>query len=390
MKLTRRELLCAASAAPAAYLAARTAWASAPASPVSIGRVKTYDANELLPAMQKMFDQLGGVQRLVRSKTVAIKVNLTGGPDTRLGSYAIEHTHYTHPSVVAAAAHLFERAGARRVRILESAYSSSESLEQHWRRAGWNPQDIRSVASRVEFENTGFLGPAKKYARLAVPFGGYVFPGFDVNPAYNDCDVFVSIAKMKEHGTAGVTLSMKNLFGIPPYTIYGVGAGIDEPSLVPKGPFQLFHDGARGPSKSAPQERFPDSSREGGYRVPRIVVDLAAARPVHLAIVEGIRTMTGGEGPWVREEHRVVEPGVLVAGFNPVSTDAVAMAVMGFDPMADRGTPPFERCDSIVGLAEAAGLGSRDLRRIDVRGSSVAAAKFDFAAIREGRRSQKT
>src|ERR1022692_3346205 len=90
-----------------------------------------------------------------------------------------------------------------------------------------------------------------------------------------------SIAKMKEHGTAGVTLSMKNLFGVPPYTIYGVGAGVDEPSLVPQGPFRLFHDGGRGPSKSAPQENNPSTPREDTYRVPRIVTDLVSARPIH-------------------------------------------------------------------------------------------------------------
>jgi len=112
------------------------------------------------------------------------------------------------------------------------------------------------------------------------------------------------------------------------------------------------------------------------------------ARPIHLAIVEGVRTMTGGEGPWVAGNLKVVAPGVLVAGLNPVCTDAVAMAVMGFDPLADRGTPPFEDCESIVKLAEDAGLGTRDLKRIEVIGTPIQEARFDFAAIRKERRSQ--
>ena len=49
--------------------------------------------------------------------------------------------------------------------------------------------------------------------------------------------------------------------------------------------------------------------------------------------------MTGGEGPWIREDLQPAAPGVIVAGLNPVNTDAVAMAVMGFDPLAVRGTP---------------------------------------------------
>ena len=49
-----------------------------------------------------------------------------------------------------------------------------------------------------------------------------------------------------------------------------------------------------------------------------------------------------------RRADRRLRPGVIVAGLNPVTTDAVSMALMGFDPMADRGTPPFEVCDSIA------------------------------------------
>jgi hypothetical protein len=60
---------------------------------------------------------------------------------------------------------------------------------------------------------------------------------------------------------------------------------------------------------------------------------------------------------------------------------------MGFDPMADRGTPPFERCDSTLRLAEDVGLGTRDLKRIEVIGTPIAEAIFDFAAIRKQRRS---
>ena len=88
----------------------------------------------------------------------------------------------------------------------------------------------------------------------------------------------------------------------------------------------------------------------------------------------------------MNEEQLGVAPGVIVAGLNPVNTDAVAMSVMGFDPMASRGTPPFERCDSIVKLAEEAGIGTRDLNRIDLRGDTIAEALFDFAAIRKKRR----
>ncbi len=381
--MRRREFLQTSAAGLAAAPFAR---ADAPTSPVAASRCRTYEPAELLPAMQKMFDQLGGLGRLVKGKTVAMKVNLTGAPTYRLGYLPLEDTHYTHPRVIAAAAQLLSKAGARRIRILESPWSTADPVEEYVLRANWEPLDILGAAPNVEFENTNYLGRAKKYSRLRVPFGGYMFPAFDLNHSYEDCDVFVSIAKMKEHATAGITLSMKNCFGLTPCTIYGSGAGQDEPSLIPKGGRTLVHSGNRQPSKSAPPEKDPKSPREATWRVPRTVVDLCAARPIHLAIVEGIKTMTGGEGPWVREELTAVAPGIIVAGLNPVTTDAVSMALMGFDPQADRGAPPFEVCDSVLKLAEDAGLGTRDLERIEVIGTPIREGRFDFAAIRLKRR----
>src|SRR5262249_22812705 len=126
--------------------------------------------------------------------------------------------------------------------------------------------------------------------------------------------------------TAGITLSMKNCFGLTPATIYGTGAGVDAPSEIPKGGRTMVHAGNRQPSKSAPQEKDPSSPREAGYRVPRTVVDLVGARPIHLAVVEAVNSMTGGEGPWIRERLEPVSPGFIVAGLNPVTTDAVCMA----------------------------------------------------------------
>jgi uncharacterized protein (DUF362 family) len=386
---TRREWLLETTAiVSGAWLAGTTRLraAAAPTSPVSVARCTTYDPAELLATMEKMFDRIGGLKRLVNGKTVAIKVNLTGAPESLVNGQPVGDTHYTHPQVVAATTHLIGRAGARRIRLLESPMSTIGPVEEYVSRAGWQVRDILGAAAHVEWENTNFLGNGKKYSRLTVPSGGLLFPAYDVNHSYEDCDVFVSLAKMKEHGTAGITLSMKNSFGILPASIYSSGAGKDEPDENPQGSRQAIHTGALQPARSAPQEKDPKSPREGGYRVPRAVVDLVAARPIDLAIVEGVRTMTGGEGPWAREAKTVVNPGVIVAGRNPVTTDAVCMAVMNFDPMADRGTPPFETCDSTLRLAEQAGIGTRDLRRIEVVGSRVEQVRFDFAGIRKERR----
>jgi uncharacterized protein (DUF362 family) len=384
---TRRELLKAASAG-ALLAGTRLGRAAAPANTVAIARCKTYDPAALMPAMARMFDQIGGLGRIVKGKTVSVKINLTGAYTYRLGYAPLGDSHYTHPAVIAAAVSLMGKAGARRIRILESPWATTDPLEEYLLLANMEPKDILSAAPNVEFENTNYLGKGAKYARLMVPTGGYIYPGFDLNHAYDECDVFVSLSKMKEHATAGFTGTLKNCFGMAPVTIYGSDAGVDEPAIKPGGGRQPFHSGYRQPSASAPQEKDMKSPRQDGYRVPRIVTDLASARPIHLAINDGVRTMTGGEGPWIREADKVVNPGVIVAGVNPVNTDAVSMAAMGFDPMADRGAPPFETCDSTLRLAEDVGLGTRDLKRIEVAGAQIKDVVFDFAALRKERRAR--
>ena len=94
---------------------------------------------------------------------------------------------------------------------------------------------MASAATHVEFENTNFLGSGKSYARFMVPGGGLMYAGYDLNHSYRDTDVFISLAKLKEHRTAGVTLSMKNCFGITPCTIYSddVAAGRARASFPP-------------------------------------------------------------------------------------------------------------------------------------------------------------
>src|SRR6266581_2202523 len=85
--------------AAGAYLAAPAILRGAPAAPattVAVAKCPTYGP-ELVPTLDRMFDQLGGLGRIVKGKTVAAKINLTGSPAYRLGYLACEDTHYTHP-----------------------------------------------------------------------------------------------------------------------------------------------------------------------------------------------------------------------------------------------------------------------------------------------------
>lgn len=376
-RVNRRTFLASGLTVPALLRAQN----SAPASPVAIARCTAYSA-AVYDSLLAMFDQLGGIGALVRCKTVAIKVNLTGPPELRLANTPVESAQWVHWGVIGVLVNLLGEAGASRIRILESAGDTIAPLESFMARAGWDPAYLLNAAARVEMENTNSLGAGRRYSRVTVPYGGFLFPAFDLNHSYEDCDVFVSLTKLKQHVRAGVTLSLKNCFGALPLSIYGTNAGLDGPAEKPGLGFrgEAMHVGWRKPSLSAPQEVDPASPRDTGYRLPRVITDIVAARPVHLAVIDGIETMTGAEGPWTRGVG-LAKPGVLIAGLNPVCTDAVAMAVMGLDPMSASNTGAFRACDNMLEVAESAGIGSRDLSRIEVRGERIEDVVYPFGPL---------
>ena len=102
----------------------------------------------------------------------------------------------------------------------------------------------------------------------------------------------------------------------------------------------------------------------------------AFVRPVDLAVIDGVESIAGGEGPW-NWGVRAVEPKLLLAGRNPVCTDAVGAAVMGYDPAAKHGESHFPGENHLRWLAEA-GVGTNDPARIEVCGLDIKTARFPF------------
>ena len=378
--MTRREWLAMVAAAPLVKAAPQSEAnaSSAPAAPVAIAKAASYD-DDVTARLKTMFDQLGGIEKLVKNKTVTVKLNLTGAPTNKVNGRPPQFSHWAHPAVAGAAVYLFGRAGARRVRFVESGANTTMPLEEFIAKADWDVKALQNAAKVVEFENTVNLGKGKRYARMQVGPGAYMFPSWDVNQVYAETDVFVSMAKLKNHGICGVTLSMKNLYGCTPASIYGSDAGEDEPNENPKTPRSAVgHMGTRAPSKSSPGELAFGANHDPGYRMPRVISDLVAAMTIHLAIIDGIESMAGAELP--RAGTRLVKPGVLIAGLNPVCSDTVAAAVVGYNPRASRGEPGFPRCDNQLVLAEQRGLGTCDLKRIDVRGVPIEQALYKYDA----------
>jgi uncharacterized protein (DUF362 family) len=370
--ISRRDLL-AGAAALGGVAAGGARGQTAPASAVAIARCRSYDEN-LEGTLSKLLDQIGGIGPMVKGKTVALKLNLTGNISRFPNRPDLPYRN--EPLTVLAVTHLLARAGAQRIRIIEGFFPAGQELAL-WARYGLDIQAINNVGCKVEWENTNYRGQGNKYARLKVPWGGYMFPAYDLNHSYEDCDAYVSLSKLKNHWIAGVTMALKNNFGITPCSLYGGDCGPDgnEDPRQERGP--VCHNGTRTPPKGVPQELHPDSPREAGYRIPRIVADLVGARPIHLAIVDGVDSIRGGEGSW-NPGVQLIRPGLLLAGKNPVCVDAVSTAVMGYDPRAQRKTKPFLNGDNTLTLAEAGAVGTTDLARIEVVGLSIKEALHDF------------
>jgi uncharacterized protein (DUF362 family) len=394
-KLTRRDLLARGLGA-AGLLAGGLpkAWAAqqpgrrrarpdqsdkAPSLPVAVQRCESYERQLLRRKLDEALDLIGGIKKLVAGKTVTVKLNITGGQAGKLGGREPYQTYHCHPKMVAAVCAAFADAGASRIILVEGNYTRKPP-EEFYASLGWDVQEIQSAgAGRVRFVDTRNRGPFSRYSRLKVPGGGFVFPAFDLNQAYEKTDVFVSLAKMKDHGCAGVTMAVKNLFGIAPQSLYGDDAPNEDTTTARN---QLFHFGRRKVPAGVPREEdhgYPEGSWQ--HRVPGITADLFMARPCDLAIIDGIETNRGGEGPWIKGVEPV-EPKLILVGRNGVSTDAICTAVMGYDPLADHNQFPFQG-DNHLKLLASAGVGAIDPKRIEVRGLALQKAIFPFNPKRE-------
>jgi len=138
----------------------------------------------------------------------------------------------------------------------------------------------------------------------------------------------------------GVTLCMKNLFGLPPINL-------------PAGRVRTYYHHV--------------------IRLPYVLADLGMILQPCLNIVDALTGQSGRE--W-DGEGRICD--ALLAGDHVTATDAVGTTLMGHDPSSDWPTPPFRRDRSHLLVAARRGFGTVDLGEIDyVSDVSAPLAHFD-------------
>jgi len=165
--------------------------------------------------------------------------------------------------------------------------------------------------------------PLKVYP---VPGGGLMFKQYLLSESVVDTDAFVSVQKMKNHAFMGVTLCLKNLFGLPPMEPHGRTRS-------------YFHH---------------------IIRLSYVLVDLGMLVQPTLNIIDGLVGQSGRE--W-GGEGRICD--TLVAGDQVIATDACGAYLMGFHPLSDWPNQPFVRDRSSLRIAHEYGFGTADVTKID-------------------------
>ena len=283
--------------------------------PAFIAKVPNYRA-DIAGVIVSGFKALGVLPEEIRGKRILLKPNLV---ETDPGAIHIN----THPAVVYGAAQAFLKLGAGQVIVAEGPGHCRDTLLL---------LEESGLAQVLSDDRIPFVDLNYDQAYSTENIGRYsslttlTFP-----ETLRQVDWVVSLAKLKTHHWAGITLSMKNLFGVMPGIYYGW-------------PKNVLHYAG----------------------IDEAILDIVCALRPQFAIVDGIVGMEG-DGPIMGSPKPA---GVLVMGRNLPAVDSTCARIMGIDPHRVRY------------LAEAGRhLGPLHAAEIIQVGEPVASVRTDFKLL---------
>lgn len=252
----------------------KTAYRKRAESCVAILAAPTYTA----PLKDVLLQGIKPFDLRLQGKTVVLKPNLV--------EYDPAGTINTHPAVIAAAIEVFRSLGARHVVVAEGPGHRRDT--EYLLTASGLYSMLKAQRTRfvdLNYDDTQLLNLRSHFTNLRQLY----FPQTVLK-----ADLLVSMPKLKTHHWVGVTLALKNLFGLVPGAIYGW-------------PKNVLHWAGLHES----------------------ILDIHSSLPMpHFAIVDGIVGMEGN-GPI----QGIARPcGVLILGKDLVAVDATAARLMRIDP----------------------------------------------------------
>jgi uncharacterized protein (DUF362 family) len=244
---------------------------------VFIGKADAYD-RRLVDSLRRGLLEIGFGPERIKGKSVLLKPNLV--EPTRKAPHI-----NTHPMMVFAAAEVFRGWDAKEVVVAEGQGHCRDTVHV-LEESGLAPILADVGLEFVDLNHDDVYQTPNKLG--ATKLEHLLLPKTLKRP-----DVFVSMPKMKLHHWAGVTLSMKNLFGVMPSICYGW-------------PKNVLHQ----------------------HGIEKSIMDINATVMPDLAIVDGIVGMEG-DGPIMGTPKQA---NVFLVGDNVAAVDATATRLMGLDP----------------------------------------------------------
>ncbi len=252
----------------------------------------------------------------LNGKRVVLKPNLV--------EYNAAHTINTNPLLIAAAIDAFRSVGAKEV-IVADGPGHQRDTEMLLELSGLD-EVLKSEKAKfvdLNLDNIYRVPTTTQFTTMQELW----LPETILN-----ADLVVSMPKMKTHHWAGVTLSLKNLFGVIPSVHYGW-------------PKNVLH----------------------WHGINESIADIATTVKPGFTIIDGIEGMEGN-GPLHGE---TVKSQVIVMSDNLAAADATATRLMGLDPtrivhlnyMRQLGEPIVER--RIAQVGESLSAYRREFRVID-------------------------
>lgn len=284
---------------------------------VSIVKCENYEHEKVRNAIEESLDLLGGLGKFVKpGNKVLLKVNAIIG-------FKPERATTTHPAVVSAMAGLVKEAGG--IPLVGDSSGAFGFTGQSLEMCGIALAAKEADAELINFESTG---------TYAVNVDGKVLTNINIAKPVIDCDVLISIPKMKTHQLTKYTGAVKNFYGVIPGT------------------------GKAKIHQIAPSEESFSNA----------VVDIYSALEPRLAVMDGIVGMEG-EGA---TNGTPINSNVVISSADCVSLDAVASEVMGF----------FHKDILTTRFAHERNLGAGEISDINILGQQVKDVKLDFKKSR--------
>lgn len=256
-------------------------------------------------AVKAVFDHFGGGASLLRSsRDVYIKVNAVG----------LEDYVYTDPDVLRETIKYFQTCGARTIYVIENC-TQANFTRLVFQAIGYMQVCKETGAVPVYLDETASVPVFLEGIQEFIDISYFVFERLIENRAEN---FYLSLPKLKTHSMSQITLSIKNQFG-------------------------LVHQNSR--------------IADHNYRIHQKFADIYRVLRPDFALIDGLIATTHGHYPTTYNASKCIVPmDVLIGGADPLATDVVGAALMGFT------LQDVKHLD----LSSATGIGQGDINHINI------------------------